>query len=512
MNNRNLLFWLEAIPILLLLLFMAIVFANRANHSEMSYSTFQMYRIVENNLDSPEVTHLLSMTHPAESDQKHFYTTMITPGYQWWITLWAKIKGFNVLQIRYASVAAYMLLYIFSLILMKAVGLRHSWYLGLILLAPGMPLFAIACDPVLISILSAFCLMAIYLKSDQLGETKTTVFSFLAGFFVVFNLIVSASFLFFFQMLLLASDRVCKDDRIAKSWLHYFSPLLGGLLASAITLLIRFSISEKSLSFIEYFQVRANPQMGLFSPSTILYVNERLWSFGSLSFPLFLLMLICFSLLLSKKDYYRSAPGRLFLIFSFAYYGELIFFAKTTIGHHFFIYNYLFLTTVVFGWLFENKAFVPWPRFFKIFLGFFLVMQSLFLYKKDPFWIDQSNPVDKTLENLSQNDFLIRDEDHNTWPLQMNSPEKTIYLDHNESWMRGMNNLGERVIQGYEKSYNSIYHIQPVYQDWKDWRIPKNANCYFITKRKDLPYPIVAKDRGYQIYQVLSATREREDQ
>jgi hypothetical protein len=133
----------------------------------------------------------------------------------------------------------------------------------------------------------------------------------------------------------------------------------------------------------------------------------------------------------------------------------------------------------------------------------FLSLLTFYEYYRTGFWIPKNeSTVDRFLEKMDPKDYLVRDTPFDTWPLQFNAPEKTIFLNPSERRL-SLKSLTQREITGYFDTQNTIFHLPEYFGNKKNVYIPVDANCFLITRSTISGFEEIASDRGYFIYKIL---------
>ncbi|MBF0198808.1 MAG: hypothetical protein HQL32_13920 [Planctomycetes bacterium] len=492
---------LNWLPLLFIVL-ISLVYSYNANHSDCDFVTFQMYRMVHNNIHHPEVTNYLSMVHPAKADDIYLYSSMLTPGASLYHTLFCKLAGLSVFSLRLSSVLIYSFIFLGLMYVSKNLGFRYNEPLWLYFLAPGVILFAPACEMWLTSIPPIIFMIGLLIdkRPIKLKWLYFFLLSFCAVWFI-FTLYVYIIFLFLAFAILDFFNQNKQEPLCSRKII--ISVLCGGFLAILLGLIQQVWAPDGTMDYFSYFKLRASHRVG--GASNVLslypYMMTRLWSFLSQQYPLFILTLISIGLIAFSDRKLRDRNEKILGISMFIYLAYLGLFAKTTIHHYFFSYFFLLLTPPLFLYAYRKRGSkkVGWVEI--IFL-LIISISGLYEIRKTNFWVNQRNDIDTFLENMSNKDYLLRDTPFNTWPLNLNAPEKTLYIDVNQR-SNQLKDLDRRIVSSYAVTQNTIYYAPQFFNHESKTLIPQGSALYMITKEPLDNHQIIYQDRGYYIIKLL---------
>lgn len=468
--------------------------ARNSHDSNFDFAVFQSYRMVFNNLNFPEVTGLSAMTHPANAKDLHLYSTLLSPLFTWWMTLWSAVVGLDPHLIKMGGVLIYFPTIIWgSQSLSKTCGGQPWVSAGVFLLGPLFLIHSIACDWMVFSLTFSLLPMA-ELCRDKPRSWLIALYAFVSVCVQFYNCVHLA--LAFFVLLSLQGFNF---KRGALSWKTSWMSATACIAGLALAIFIRSFADERIPSFFDYFVTRSN--QAIVQPQGIsfyLFTLERVWGHMTYNFPLFLLLVISIGAVLSAPPSSKKKVLVSALIGHFLYCSLL---TGTTAAHYFYSFYYLMLTpafVALAGFRFHVKT-QPWTI-----AGLCLLLAlSAYELRKTGMWSPQSNDVDRFLAEMDPGDVLIRDEFYNTWPFNYQNPLNTVYLDPDEKGAEPFEDIEQGTVHGYELSWNTAYHVRPKYQRWKPFEAAPDRGIYYLTRKKSKRFPLIMSHQRHIVHEGL---------
>ncbi len=293
----NILVWIWKSPWVLAGIFFSIIytaigilFALNSHDSNFDFAVFQCYRIVFNNLEFPEVTAYNAMTHPGDAQDLHLYSTILSPLYIWWMTLWSTWVGLETHWLRIGGVLIYFAPIMWgSQALSKQCG-GQAWFSSAIyLLAPLLIVHSIACDLIVFS-LGFLILVLSELCKPSPSSKRLFLYSFVAVFFQFLNSLHLALIL----LTLLSFQRFrFKGQKLNLACT--ISAGAGSFTALMLSLFFRSLADERIPSFFDYFLLRSDQAIVQpYGLSFYFFTLERVWGADVLQFSsLFIVFYWC---------------------------------------------------------------------------------------------------------------------------------------------------------------------------------------------------------------------------
>ena len=505
---------------LTLYVLMGLLVALGTHDSNFSFSVFQAYRFIFNNLHFPEVSGWNAMTHPANASEIHLYSTLFSQGYTWLMSTLASLFGLSPEKIRVYSVLVHMpVVYWAAMNLAKSMGPMRWWYGGIFLSAPLFIAHSVSCDWIVPS-LGFTLLIFSELAKDEPKEGKLFLWAFLAVFFQFLNAVhisIFVAILCLWQIF----NQTPADKKLMKM---KTSLVIGAGIAAAliIAFISRSFASDQAIPFFEYAKVRGGQAIsGHHSPSYLLYLMERVWSHFSFNFPACFLFCLCWGALVFGVP--KSPQRDILLMGGFSHFLFCCFLSNTASAHYFYSFFYILMLPGLISHILsqsppddrERKFLLP------IGIGLLCIMGSAGFYKLQ-LWKGENSPLDHFLGQLNSQDLLIRDNDFDTWPLNFRNPINTVYWNQSSDTMPQdpLIALNDDKVFGYELTWSTVFYARPKYQGWRSFapgeggkiflittNPRKSVDCHFILKEKRSI--LHSSQKTYYLYS-LSSTHSQE--
>jgi hypothetical protein len=479
----------------------AMIYAYKTSHQSYGFSVFQHYRVVHNNLNHPDVTKYLLMIHPALADRQFVYSSHLTPGYTLTLTLWCKIFGLSVLSLRICSIFHFLLLFAALYAFWRSFGQRFFWPGWMLLLAPQLSLYSISTDNWTTS--TAWMLFSIAYMNIAKSDSKSSLWMiFFLGFLSTFmNFKVPILYLLYIFGGML-SDKWSEQGarKVFPGWRNCVWLLAGCSLALMLATAHHSLSPDGAIGLFDYIFMRGEARMTGTDPAVFFKVLSRLYGYISVNYPYFLVMIFPLILYFSSKPNWNE---RVLFVMFWTHFLYLFLFSKTVIFHFFTLYNIFFIGSMLACWIYI-KYWSKWKgrRFFIIFSIFTLSLCSIYEYRRLSFWADGRNSVDAFLEKMDSNDYLICKVPYNTWPLNMNAPEKTLYLDP-DSQPNSCVDTESRELLACDETEHTLWSFDISYNPPKVKEIPAASRVYLCTMERISGMEAICSDGHYQVYLLL---------
>lgn len=472
------------------------------DHSEGAFLTFQYFRIIHNNIHHLDISNYLPMVHPALAEEKYTWSSALTPSFQLLCTIWSYIFELSVNSLRILAVLYHSLYLVAMLYLSRALGLRTFWSGWLVLLASQFVLFSSTLENFT---LFFYMFIVTFTIDKNLNDKKKYFILFFAG-------IISASFFFLTTLILFITftlfaihDKFSKPEQaICQNWKFYFTSLSGCSISILIGIFHQYlAMPEDAMSIFDYFFSRTHSRTISIDPMLYLDVLHRLWGFISECFPCFIFITMAVGLYLFNPIPENRKKENIVFIMLISYLIFLLILGKASIYHPYFIFFFMVTGSVFAHLVFSSRTPKGFNRYMLLVITLILMAISLRYYRISEFWVNKKNSLDTFLSNMSPNDFLVRETpSFNTWPLNYNAPEKTIYIKPG-SLKNALADINNRNIIGYETTEHTIYHLKEKYGKIKYFKIPQGSKVYFFTFHHYNNQEKIEKNHKFFIYRIL---------
>lgn len=473
-----------------------ILFALNSNDSAFDFAVFHSYRMVFNNLHFPEITGWNAMAHPADATELHPYGTMLGPAYLWCMTIWAHIFGLTVKSLKIASAVLYFPLILFgSLSLAKKFNGNGFLLGGTFLLAPLFILNGIACEWIVMSF-GFYLLILSELLENHPSNRKLFIYSFLSCLFQFLNVVHIGLFIIIFLIF------KCKENPLNSKSILAIG--LGNVVAIALSLALRNLLPSEVMGYHEYFQTRGEQVTGSTGdPSYLFYFLERVWLHASFNIPIAVVFFASIGFIIIKSDFNKKKDLIIItsLITHFIY---CLLIPETSGSHYYYTFFYILLTPALISYIFNHQKNNIFCCKRKIIIltctSLILLGMSSYSLRKIGFWTVQNHEIDKFLQSLDSNDLLLRNNHFNTWPLNPKKPSNTVYLHPDHSIEKSLTRLSENIVEGYELTHNTVYHIRPLFKNWRAYHAKNGGNIYLFTTQYLKNLPLILKEKQASIH------------
>lgn len=459
-----------------------------------------------------EITAFNAMTHPANASDLNLYSTLFAPLYVWLMTCWTKITSLTAENCRLGSIVIYFPIVIFSsLHFAKQYG-GNAFYLGVVFV--GAPLFlmhGMCCDWMAFS-LGFLLLISSELVKTQSSPLKLFTWSFLLIFFQFYNVLPLGVFI-----LLLITQKLMNNEKDYSDLKQLIPIIIAAALALTLALISYEMADERIISFLDYVRIRGS--QAIVKPhgvSFFFFTMERIWGQMTYNFPLFILFFLSLGCTFTSPPSKKKTILLSLVLTHFIYCCILI---GTTAAHYYYTFFYLLLCPALIANAYHQC--VPQLKLSEkimAMLGIALFLSiSLHQLRKNGYWEKQESQLDHFLENMKPDDLLVRDEWFNTWPLNLNNPLNTVYLDPKNLRPEWSKDLSENKVYGYETTWNSVFHARPKYQRWRSYQPGPKGKIYYLTQRGGLPYHEKLKEtrhvlhagtKSFYLYQLTPKSHE----